>query len=162
MITQAIDQMPDTSRLWVYQSNRAFLPEEKIQIEILTQSFLKQWAAHGASLNASFSIEFDQFIVIAVDETQSAASGCSIDASVGLIREIENQFGLSLLDRTKVAILKNGEIRIYAFNSIKENVQNGQIEADSMIFNNTVQTLGQWKADWQQPAKSSWIGRFFG
>ncbi|MFT7233727.1 MAG: hypothetical protein ACI8TA_002953 [Cyclobacteriaceae bacterium] len=162
MITQEIDLMPATSRLWVYQADRAFLPEEKIQIEILVQGFLNQWAAHGAALNASFSIEFDQFIVIAVDESHSAASGCSIDASVGLIRNIETQFGLSLLDSTKVAVLKNEKINIYPFNAIKANVVNGEIDPDSIIFNNTVQTLGQWKTDWQQTAKSSWIGRFFG
>lgn len=161
MIAQAIDQLPSTSRLWVYQSSRAFLPEEKLRIDILIQNFLNQWAAHGNELAASFKLEYDQFIVIAVDELFNEASGCSIDSSVNLIRSIEQEFDVNLLDRTKVAVLNDGQIQIFPFNSVKQKITEGEIKADSIVFNNAVQNVGEWKSSWKQEAKSSWMGRFF-
>ncbi|MEP0365415.1 MAG: hypothetical protein ABJN36_08035 [Cyclobacteriaceae bacterium] len=161
MVTSAIDTMPANARLWVYQSNRRFLPEEKIQIGVYLENFLKQWAAHGAELKSAYTLEYDQFIVIAVDESFNAASGCSIDASVGVIRTIEQEFDVSLLDRTNVAVLHEGEIATYPFNQIKQHVADGKILPDDTVFNNTVQTFGDWQANWQQKAKESWVSRFF-
>lgn len=161
MVVQPINKMPADSRLWVYQSDRPFTEEEKIQIEQVLQSFLSQWAAHGSELRSTYSIEYDQFIVIAVDENHHAASGCSIDASVGVIRSIEKQFGLSLLDRTKVAVLANDQINVYPFNAIKSKIAEGLIKRDTTIFNNTVDHLHAWQANWRQPASESWMGRFF-
>lgn len=161
MVVQSIKQMPATSRLWVYQSGRAFSAAEKIQIAQVLQSFLDQWAAHGSELKSAYSIEYDQFIVIAVDESHHGASGCSIDASVGVIRSIEQQFDVSLLDRTQVAVLADDEISVYPFNGIKSKVAEGAIKPNMIVFNNTVQNLGEWQASWKQPASESWVGRFF-
>lgn len=153
--------MPENSRLWVYQADRPFTQEEEIQITLLLEKFISQWAAHGAELKASSVIIKNQFIIIAVDEGHNAASGCSIDASVGLIRSIEQKFQLSLLDRTKVAIDHGNEINIYPFNALKQKIADGTILPNSTVFNNTVQSVGEWKANWKQEAKMSWMGRFF-
>ncbi|MFY0598273.1 MAG: hypothetical protein JXR03_01290 [Cyclobacteriaceae bacterium] len=161
MNTLAIEHMPATSRLWVYQADRPFLQEEKLQIDILTQNFLSQWAAHGAELKASHMIEYDQFIVIAVDESFHAASGCSIDSSVNFVRSIEQKFGLSLLDRTKVAVLDDDKIEIHPFNAIKQQISTGNISPTATVFNNAVQNVGEWKSSWRQEARLSWMGRFF-
>lgn len=161
MLITAINEMPENSRLWVYQGDRVFLQEEKTQIEILLQNFIGQWAAHGAELKATYQIVYDQFIVIAVDESFNNASGCSIDSSVGLIRSIEQNFNLSLLDRTKVAVIDNETINTYAFNTVKQKISEGEINPGSIVFNNTVQNVGEWKSSWKQQAKSSWMARFF-
>ncbi|WP_258103154.1 hypothetical protein [Marinoscillum sp. MHG1-6] len=161
MITQTLEQMSDNARLWVYQSTRPFIPEEKVQIEMQLQRFVNQWAAHGQDLDATFVIAYDQFIVIAVDESRHGASGCSIDSSVGLIRSMEQEFGLSLLDRTQIAVESNERIQMFPFNAIKENVQSGVIGQESVVFNNSVQSLGDWKQNWKQKAKDSWMKRFF-
>ena len=156
-----INEMPDHSRIWVYQANRTFSPEEKQFISAQLRQFTDQWAAHGRQLAANFSIEKDQFIVLAVDETQHAASGCSIDASVHIIQHIEQETGLSLLDRTAVAFMNGETVNIRPFNQIKQAVVDGEIKEDTIIFNNTVQNAGDWKAQWQQPATESWVKRFF-
>ena len=49
-----IEQMPDHSRVWVYQANRPFSASETQAIENYLTPALTQWAAHGAGLNASF------------------------------------------------------------------------------------------------------------
>lgn len=158
----AIQEMPDHAKIWVYQSNRAFSPEERSFIEDQLTAFTSQWAAHGKQLLATYGIEKNQFIVLAVDESQHQASGCSIDSSVAVIRHIEQQTGLSLLDRSQVAFLENDLVKIKPFNQLKAAVANGEIRKDTEVFNNAIQNAGEWKASWIQPAVETWLSRYFG
>ena len=156
-----ITQMPDNARLWVYQANRSFSESEKIVISNHLSSFVGQWAAHGDQLSATFTIEYDQFIVIAVDESVHQASGCSIDASVGVIRNIEQQFSVSLLDRSQVAFLIEGKIEILPFNKVKEAIVSGAIIANTITFNNAVKSAEEWRNNWAIPACTSWLKKYF-
>ena len=156
-----IDQMPDDSRLWVYQSSRAFTAKEQEMIAESMKVFVDQWAAHGQQLAASCSILHDQFIVLAVDESQAAASGCSIDASVAIIRQIEGALNISLLDRSQVAFLKDGQVRLAPFNQVKQAISSGDIQEDTIIFNNAVSSAKDWKTNWKIPAHKSWMARHF-
>ncbi len=57
------DTLPEESRIWIYQSNRKFSDEEIVEIEEALKSFLENWAAHGAGLEASFQTKYNRFIV---------------------------------------------------------------------------------------------------
>lgn len=153
--------MPDHARIWIYQSTKPFSTEERAFIERNFDVFVSQWAAHGQKLQATYSIEKNQFIILAVDESYHGASGCSIDSSVAVVRGIEQATGLSLLDRTQVAYFKDGEVKLRAFNKIKEAVQTGEIAKETLVFNNSVQNAGDWKDKWTQPAGESWLSRYF-
>ncbi|MFT6855929.1 MAG: hypothetical protein ACJA0X_001906 [Cyclobacteriaceae bacterium] len=157
----AIANLQDHSRLWVYQSNRSFDANEREEINSLLATFVSQWAAHGSQLSAAYDLPYDQFIVLAVDERQAMASGCSIDSSVNLIRQIEVKYGLSLLDRSLVAFLDKEALNIIPFNKSKANIENGLIKKDTIIFNNAVASVGEWKTNWKQQASDSWMARFF-
>ena len=37
------DKMPDTSRIWIYQSNREFSSEEENVIKRNTKKFIENW-----------------------------------------------------------------------------------------------------------------------
>jgi hypothetical protein len=157
----AIANLQDHSRLWVYQSNRSFDANEREEINSLLATFVSQWAAHGSQLSAAYDLPYDQFIVLAVDERQAMASGCSIDSSVNLIRQIEVKYGLTLLDRSLVAFLDKEALNIIPFNKSKANIENGLIKKDTIIFNNAVASVGEWKTNWKQQASDSWMARFF-
>lgn len=161
MIATAFQNMPDTAKVWVYQSNRPFTPAEIAELERILKNFVAQWRAHGQELAANFSIEYNQFIVMAVDESFYGASGCSIDASVHLIRAIETQFGVSLLDRTQVAKLSGDKLELFPFNQAKSKIQSGEVVPSSIIFDNSIQSLGAFRQKWRVPASESWMHRFF-
>lgn len=160
-MTSTINKMPDHARLWIYQADRKFTPEEEEKITRLTSDFVEQWAAHGQKLKAAFAITHHQFIVISVDESFNLASGCSIDASVNLIRKIQEAFDLNLLDRSKVAFLIDGEVMLKSLPQLKEVIAQGEINENTQVFNNLVQNAGEWKENWIMPAKSTWISRYF-
>jgi len=156
-----IANLQDHARLWVYQSNRAFTPAETLEIAQTLNSFVSQWAAHGSQLSAAFEIVNNQFIVLAVDERQAAASGCSIDSSVGLVRQMEAKYDLTLLDKSLVAFLDGDDLNIIPFNKAKATIESGSIKKDTIIFNNAVASVGEWKTNWKQQAADSWMSRFF-
>ncbi|SDK29893.1 hypothetical protein SAMN05421823_102389 [Catalinimonas alkaloidigena] len=157
----SFDQLPDTARLWVYQANRAFSPAEQQTLTVMLTQFCEQWAAHSQPLQASFRLVHDQFIVLAVDERYHAASGCSIDASVQVIRQLEQQLGISLLDRSQVAYLTDEGVQLVSLANAKALVTDGVIQPETPVFNNAVASLGDWRTSWEIPASQSWMKRFF-
>lgn len=152
--------LPDSARLWVYQADRPFTNELQV-IRQLCDPFVQQWSAHGQALQATCWTEFDQFIILAVDENVAGASGCSIDASVAFIRQLEQQTRLSLLDRSKVAVLQSDQINIYPLQEIKKHVEAGTIQPNDCVFDNSVSNFGDWAEKWKIRAVDSWMKRFF-
>ena len=123
--------------------------------------FVENWTAHNKELNASIDIKYNQFIVLAVDETKAPATGCSIDKSVHFIKALENELKLNLLDKSKIAFLKEDKIILEKLPSIKSKVESDKISADSLTFNNMVTTKAEFDQNWLIPAAKSWMGRFF-
>ncbi|WP_044212126.1 hypothetical protein [Flammeovirga sp. OC4] len=159
---KSINQLPDSSRIWIYQSNRAFTTEEQANIAPLLAQFISTWNAHGSELDASFSIEKNQFIIITVDEGVHAASGCSIDKSVGVIRSIETSLNVSLFERTNVAYLnEKEEVATFKMTEAKGMVTEGKLQPSTLIFDNTIQTLGDFRSRWIVEASDSWLKRYF-
>lgn len=160
MLTEIIN-IPDQAKAWVYQSERAFTNEEIEIIKSKLASFISSWESHGTKLQASFVIEYNQFIVLTVDENMAGASGCSIDKSVAVMKEIEASIGVSLLDKTNVAFLEGENLITVHFQKIKSSIQEGVIKENTIVFNNTVTTFGDFKSNWKVKAKDSWMKRFF-
>mgnify|MGYP003527249613 CR=1 FL=1 len=102
------DSLPEESKIWIYQSNRKFSDEEIQEIEAELKFFLENWTSHGQHLEASFVTRYSRFIVIAVNQEVQAATGCSIDASVAFIQNLEQKYEVDLLDKMNVTF-KMGE-----------------------------------------------------
>lgn len=156
-----VTNLTPTSRVWVYQCNRQLNDSQKEDIASRLDAFTKEWDSHGARLTASFDIIYDQFIVIAVDEQLAGASGCSIDKSVAVIKEIDTTYDLGLLDRSQIAARINGSIEVLPLSDIKKRVSSGDITSETTIYNNAITTLGELQSNWEVPASSSWMNRYF-
>jgi len=155
------DELDRNSRLWVYQADRPFSKEEKQFILQHGQEFVDSWTAHSKALNASIEIKYNQFIVLAVDETKAPATGCSIDKSVHFIKALENELKINLLDKSKIAFLKNDQVVLENLPSIKSMIASEEIPASLLTFNNMVTNKGDFESKWLIPAGESWMSRFF-
>lgn len=161
------EKMPEDSRLWIYQADRQLSAEEALFVKNNTDLFLEEWAAHGAGLNASSVILYNQFLVIAVDEAMVRASGCSIDKQVQFVQELGKELLINFMDRTKIAFLEKespaGEKEIFttSLTDIKRKIEEGIIHSDTLTFNNLVQTKAQLQGAWIVSAEDSWLKRYF-
>ncbi len=154
------ENLPSSSKIWLYQSLMPFAKEIKNSIERKTENFLSQWDAHGKPLQASYKIIYDHFMVIAVNENYNRASGCSIDKSIHLIQEIEKSFNINLFDRLNQAILIDGKIEFKTLKQIKEEIEMGNFKSDTIVFNNMINTVEGLENSWQIPASQSWLNKF--
>ncbi len=148
------------SKIWIYQSNKTFSDNELSQIKTLLEPFVEKWQYHGQDLNASYKILYNQFIVLAVAE-DNTVSGCSIDASVHVIQQIERDFKADLTDKMKTAFKNGDNINVVSLANFKKYVGLGKINPDTVVFNNMVDTIKGLKTEWEIPAKQSWHKRYF-
>ncbi|MDQ3673342.1 MAG: ABC transporter ATPase, partial [Gemmatimonadota bacterium] len=77
------EDLPDSSRVWVFGSDRRLEEEEAVMLLEEVDRFLAGWKAHGAPLTVGRNWRHDRFLAVAVDQSTAGASGCSID---GLFR----------------------------------------------------------------------------
>ncbi|MFY7957635.1 MAG: ABC transporter ATPase [Flavobacterium macrobrachii] len=155
------DNLPEESRIWIYQSNRKFSDEEIAEIESDLKSFIENWAAHGTSLEASYLLKYNRFIILAVNQEVQQATGCSIDSSVVFIQGLEQKYKVDLLDKMNVTF-KNGEhIAHKSLIDFKRMAKEKAVTANTIVFNNLVNTIEEFNENWEVPAGESWHSRFF-
>lgn len=155
------DDMPPESRVWVYQSSRQLREDEQLKMSEMAQGFIQQWAAHNQPLKGSFKLFYNHFLVVSVDESYNQASGCSIDASVHWVKQIEQQFNIDFFDRTKVAFLEDGEVLVESISDLKRTILEGKVTDQTLTFNNLVKDKEELTAQWVVPASESWLKRYF-
>lgn len=152
--------LPDSSRVWIYQANRSFSKGELLELEQALEGFIEEWTAHGSDLRAAYEIKYNRFIVLALDQTQTSASGCSIDASVHFIQQLEKKYNVELLDKMNVSY-KQGEFVAYKpLIDFKKMAKQKAVSKNTIVFNNLVTNKGEYLEHWEVPASESWHGHF--
>ena len=152
--------MPDNSRIWIYQSDRDLNESEISIIDDKTTTFLDSWQAHGKNLECSYSIIYRRFIVIAVNENINPIGGCSIDYSLQLINDISDSIQTNLLNRLIVNFKLDNKISSVSLNDLKTKIKEGTLSSETIIFNTTVNTKGELLNDFEINIESSWLSKF--
>ncbi|MGB0790279.1 MAG: ABC transporter ATPase [Flavobacteriaceae bacterium] len=154
------EELPDQSRIWIYQSNRPFSEEEMERLVPSLDHFVAKWSAHGIPLKAAYALPYRRFIVLGVDQDTQKVSGCSIDDSVRFIQELEKEFDVTLLDKMNVTY-KQGEYLAYkSLSEFRKMVKDKAVSANTIVFNNLVDNKGEFETHWEVSAGDSWHSRF--
>ncbi|MFD2160960.1 ABC transporter ATPase [Paradesertivirga mongoliensis] len=150
------------SRVWIYQSNRPFSSQEEQHINEKLGAFLSQWEAHGNKLTAKATIYYNRFIVLMVDEELAGATGCSIDKSVNLMKQLEQELNISLFDRFNIAYRDASGVASCDRGEFEKLITEGKVTKGTIVFNNLVQTVDEFEQHWEVPFKLSWHEKLFG
>ncbi len=154
------NELPNNSRVWVYQSDREFTSEEIAFISKNAEAFINQWTRHGSDLKGSFTIKYNQFLVLAVDEGFNNVSGCSIDASVHFVQELEKALQVDMMDKMNISFKIGDHINIVKMSAFREFAKQQKINAETVVFNNMISTKDELENVWEVPAEQSWHRRF--
>jgi hypothetical protein len=155
------DTLPEESKIWIYQSNRKFSDLEMSEIETDLKEFVENWAAHGTSLTASYLLKYNRFIIFAVNQEDQMASGCSIDASVAFIQNLEQKYKVDLLDKMNVTFKVNEHVAHKTLIDFKKMAKDKAVTSETIVFNNLVNNIAEFNESWETTAEDSWHGRFF-
>lgn len=153
--------LPEHSRVWIYQANRSFSDEELTEITQKLDTFITNWTAHGADLNAGYNIRYKRFIILAVDQTSQSATGCSIDASVRFIQQLEQDYNVDLMDKMNVSYKQGQFVAHKTLLDFKKMVKDKAVSKNTIVFNNLVINIEELNENWEVPAEDSWHSRFF-
>lgn len=156
----AFEELPENARIWIYQASRSFTDAEVEEIEKRTAEFVESWTAHGAGLEASFEIRYKRFIIIALNQEVHAASGCSIDASVNYIQQLEKEYEVDLLDKMNVSYRQGDFIAYKPLLDFKKMAKEKAVSLNTIVFNNLVTNKDEYQNYWEVPARDSWHARF--
>ena len=160
-MTVEFSSLPQTARIWIYQCNRSFTLDEIQEISNKLQTFLEGWTSHGVDLKAAFEIRYKRFIVIGLDQNQQLASGCSIDASVHFIQQLETAYKINLLDKLNVSYKQGDYIAYKTLKEFKKMIKDKAVSKNTIVFNHLVQTKAEYADFWEVQAAESWHNRFF-
>jgi len=155
----AYEILPDTTRVWVYQSNRPFPKEEQPMVKAKIQQFTQQWVSHNRQLRAHGDLLHGQFVVLMVDESQADASGCSIDSSVAFLKQLQQDYQLDLFDRMTFTYKQGDSVKTADRQLFAELYRKGEINDQTPVFDNLVSNKKDFDEQWVKPLGKSWHKR---
>jgi hypothetical protein len=124
----------DNSRIWIYAAEQKLSNEQEAYIINSISDHLQSWNAHKVPLTAGVTILENHFIVVALDEIENGASGCSIDTLQNKIQDLEKELSVSLLNRLNVFCRINDEIQCVPSFQL-----NGIAKANTLFYDLTIQ-----------------------
>ncbi|MCB0383031.1 MAG: ABC transporter ATPase [Psychroserpens sp.] len=154
------NELPEESRIWIYQANRSFSDQEISEIEEKLKTFIENWTAHGSDLQSGFTIKYKRFIIIALNQNLNKATGCSIDASVHFIQQLEKEYNVDLMDKMNVSYKQGDFIAYKTLLDFKKMAKDKAVSKNTIVFNNMVTNIAEFNENWEVPASESWHSRF--
>lgn len=152
-----LNALADNSKAWVYTSNEEFSESDVDTISELGEVFLSQWDSHGKLVKGTIQIIENRFIAIFADAQDDSMCGRAQDASVRLIKELEQVIGKQLMNRMLVAYDTTNGIKVDDLNALRTKIKQGEVSEDANFYNGLITSKNEFLAIWKTPIKGSWI-----
>ncbi len=140
----------DQSRIWIYPAEHKLTKDQKGYILKHISDHLQNWEAHKVPLTAGVTILENRFIVVALDESENGASGCSIDTLQKLIQNLEKELSISLLNRLNVFCKIEDEILCIPSFKLE-----GIVKANTLFYDLTIQKKSELHS-YLKPISEGW------
>ena len=148
------------SKVWIYTAERDFTTQDIEIINSKATTFIADWESHGKSVKGLIEIRYNRFIFIFADDQGDKLCGRATDSSVRFIKELEQEIGLSLMDRMLLAY-KDGEIiTTTSLVGFQQLINDGTITETTKVFN-CILTKKSDLHSWEVSAQDSWHKKLF-
>ncbi len=147
---------PDNSKVWIFQSSRPFDDDDVNFIKVRVDEFIENWESHGNLLKADFDVLHNLFITVFVDEQSDRMCGSAQDRLVRLMKELESELEVELLNRMNLSYLKGNVAKVATMNDFPKLLNDGEINENTIVFDNTITTKEAFDKKWKLPLKESW------
>jgi hypothetical protein len=145
-----ISRLSDDANVWIFPITPALADPAAMLGRV--DAFLDSWAAHNVPVLAARELRDDRFLIVAADK-DAEKSGCSIDRLFALVRTLERELGVSMLDASLVYYRDaEGAVR-----EAKRSELRDRANESTIVFDTTALTLGDIRrGTWERPARDSW------
>jgi hypothetical protein len=157
------ESLPDSSRIWVFGSDRPVTGTAAEQLLGEVDRFLEEWRAHGDPLRVGRLWADNRFLVVGVDQSTANASGCSIDGLFRRLQELERTIGARLVGGGRVYYRDHGGVAQSVERAELDGlVANGTVGPNTTVFDTSITDLGEWRGKFERPARKTWVGELLG
>jgi hypothetical protein len=156
--------MPDASRIWIFGASRPLDEGEEGQLLGRVDNFLSGWAAHGHPLAAGRAWIEGRFLIVAVDNTVTPPSGCSIDSLIRELRRLEAEIEVQIVGNAPVWFRgSDGKVMRVNRREFRDLARQSAINLDTMVFDLSLTRLEDLRSGrFEGPARHRWHQSLFG
>lgn len=156
------DTLPDSSRLWVFASDRDLAGGPADTLLAAVDRFLAEWRAHGVPLRCGREWRDDRFLAIGVDVDEENASGCSIDGLFRTLQQLQREIGAQLVGGGRVFYRsRGGAIETSGREEFSQRAKRGEVTMATPVFDTSLTDAAAWRTRFEQPAGVAWTASYF-
>ncbi|PCI96541.1 MAG: hypothetical protein COB15_09825 [Flavobacteriales bacterium] len=149
-------EYPDNAKVWIYQSNKHLDADEITYLKVQLDDFLTTWESHGKMLTATSEVFYGLFVVFFVDEEGDTMCGRAQDASVHLMKKLEEELEVTFLDRMVQSYKKGEKVEVVRMADYEALIESKEIDENTIVYNNMITTKIDFENHWEVPMKDSW------
>jgi hypothetical protein len=156
---KSIEQMPSNARVWVYTSKNELDEDDVNHIKVRMDEFIDSWDSHGELVDGGFEVRDNRFIIVYASEEKGRLCGRAADASVKIIKELEDELETELLNRLNIAykLPKTNKVEVADYPQFIKMVERNELPPSTIVYNNAVSNKSEFDKNWQQPLSESWV-----
>lgn len=160
---RGLDELPGSARIWIFGAGRQLRSAEAVALLASVDGFLAEWRAHGVPLRSARDWRYGRFLVVGVDPGTAPPTGCSVDALVGVLKQLEQEMGVRFLGNEAVWYRDaQGDVQSAPRAEFRSLAREGRVTPDSVVFDNSVTELAELRdGQWEGPARDRWHAAFF-
>jgi hypothetical protein len=152
----SLQGLPDSSRIWLFAADRVLSESEAEALQQDLTMFVAEWQAHGADLSAGFELRYGACLVIAVDESQAAPTGCSIDKAFRLLQRFGSEHKLDFFNRMLLHRPLCTSAVIKTVSQAQQALEDRDWASSTLVWNAQLAQLGEYRTNPFLPLSQSW------
>lgn len=146
----SFDSLPDSARVWIFGSDKRLSEDAATSLMREVGDHLANWKAHGEPLTVGSQLLDDRFLVVAVDQSTTGASGCSIDGLFRVLQAVQSKLGVNLVGGGRLFYRdRNGDVQCAPRADLDELRASGAISKDTVVFDTTITDLGTFRTKFE-------------
>ena len=148
------------SKVWIYTAERDFTSDEVNTINTKAEAFISEWESHGKSVKGLIEIRYNRFIFIYADDRGDTLCGRATDSSVRFVKGLEQEIGLSLMDRMLLSYKDGETVVTTSLVDFQQLINEGTIIQTTTVFNCMLTKKSDLET-WEVAAHKSWHKQLF-
>ncbi len=149
--------LPSSARVWIFSAGQPLTGAPAAQLLAHVDDYLARWQAHGHALTCARDWRHDQFLAVAVDQTNAFASGCSIDGLFRALQSLQQSLGTTLVGGSRVHYRNaSGAIQSATRDEFSTLGAAGAVGDRTPVFDSTVATAGEWRDRFETELGRAW------
>ncbi len=153
------NQLENSAKVFLYPSNKKFYPELLEEIKNKINDFINKWCENH-EIEAGFEIKYQRFIIIAINQNKPITT-LIIDELVSFIFKLQLAHEIELLDKLNVCFKQGEYVQYKDVKEFKKLIKSKSVNANTIVFDNLINTKEELESDWELPAEDTWYSRMF-